>query len=83
MAGPVIPSRNNPEKRGMSEIEALLKTTEDVLAKAPVGEHQPLSNAIEQGRAFAQIYRDVPGALEDLASSPRFQLEEATDPAPR
>jgi hypothetical protein len=67
----------------MNEIAALLKTAEATLAKAPADQRRPLSVAIEQCRAFAQIYRDVPGALEDLASSLRFQIEVATAPAPR
>jgi ABC-type transporter Mla subunit MlaD len=67
----------------MSEIAALLKTVENTLAKALEDQRRPLSNSIEQCRTFAQIYRDVPGALEDLASSLQFQIEVATAPALR
>ena len=62
----------------MSEIAALLKIAEATLAKAPADQRRPLSIAIEQTRGFAQIYRDVPAAMEDLAASLRFQIEAAT-----
>jgi hypothetical protein len=61
----------------MSEIVALVKTAEDMLAKAPADYRLPLSIAIEQTRGFARIYRDGPAAMEDLAASLRFQIEVA------
>jgi hypothetical protein len=74
----MISVTQQPEQCGMSEIDALLKTAEATLAKAAADQRRPLSIAIEQTRGFAQIYRDVPAAMEDLAASLRFQIETAT-----
>ena len=74
----MISVTQQPEQRGMSELATFLKTAEDMLAKASPDERRILSIAIEQTRGFAQIYRDVPAAMEDLAASLRFQIEAAT-----